>query len=73
MKKLFPIISVLCLVWSGSAYSKIIFRALCENPEGVSFSRSIAHLNENKVINQIMKKINLAETTKLKLFMTTIN
>ena len=29
MKKLFPIISVLCLVWSGSAYAKIIIFKKC--------------------------------------------
>jgi hypothetical protein len=56
MKKLFPIILVLCSMWSGSAYSKIIFRALCDNPEGVSFSRSIAHLRENKVLKSNYEK-----------------
>jgi hypothetical protein len=47
MKKLLAII-VLGLFFSGNAFADIVFRAKCENPEGITFSESIAHLQNNK-------------------------
>jgi hypothetical protein len=44
MKKLFPIISVLCLVWSGSAYAEMLKLEKCYN------------INDSAVRNQFEKK-----------------
>ena len=44
MKKLFPIISVLCLVWSGSAYAEMLKLEKCYN------------INDTAVRNQFEKK-----------------
>tara|TARA_B100001564_G_C20139367_1_gene445912 strand:+ start:7 stop:468 length:462 start_codon:yes stop_codon:yes gene_type:complete len=47
MKKLL-VIMVLGLLWSISSFADIVFRAKCENPKGISYSDSIAHLQNDK-------------------------
>jgi hypothetical protein len=44
MKKLFPIILVLCLMWSGSAYAEMLKLEKCYN------------INDTAVRNQFEKK-----------------
>ena len=55
MKKLLSIL-VLSLLLSGSGYAEIVFRADCENPKGVRFSESIAHLKNDELISSYYEK-----------------
>ena len=55
MKKLLLII-VLGLLFGGSGYAEIVFRADCENPKGVRFSESIAHLKNDELISSYYEK-----------------
>ena len=47
MKKLLGIV-VLGLLLSGNVYAEIVFRVKCENPKGITYSESFAHLLDDK-------------------------
>ena len=49
IKKLLSIL-VLGLLCCNVSYSKIVFRAECENPNGVRFSTSILHLQNDRLL-----------------------
>ena len=55
MKKLLGIV-VLGLLLSVNANAEIVFRVKCENPKGITYSESVAHLQNDKKLGGNFEK-----------------
>ena len=55
MKKLLGSV-VLGLLLSGNANAEIVFRVKCENPKGITYSESVAHLQNDKKLGGNFEK-----------------
>ena len=66
MKKLLVIIK-LSLLLSMGVNAEIVFRAKCENPKGVMFSSSIAHLRDNKQLGANYEEDSFLGSDKIEL------
>ena len=55
MKKILGIV-VLCLLLSVNANAEIVFRVKCENPKGITYSESVAHLQNDKKLGGNFEK-----------------
>ena len=66
MKKLLGIV-VLGLLISGNTNAEIVFRVKCENPKGITYSESVAHLQNDKKLGGNFEKDQFAGSDQIEL------